>query len=115
MDVLLRRWEMRSIAATAVDERFQRPPQLGREIFFLDCAEKRNRGRVSLQLRHALWALGQVFFEFSVYFGWQLTLDEIGEKAHEVVTASSVRHRKRQMSSADLHGLCRSACGIRIY
>jgi hypothetical protein len=96
---------MRSIAATAVDERFQRPPQLGREIFFLDCAEKRNRGRVGLQLRHALWALGQVFFELGVYFGRQLTLDEIGEKAHEVVTASSVRHRKRRMSNAELHGL----------
>ena len=105
MDVLVRRWELRSIAATAVDERFQRPPQLGREILFLDCAEKRNRGCVRLQLRHALWALGQVFFEFSVNVGWELTLDEIGEKAHEVVTASSVRHRKRQMSNADLHGL----------
>jgi hypothetical protein len=96
---------MRSIATTAVDERFQRPPQLGREIFFLDCAEKRNRGRIGLYLRHALWALGQVFLELGVYFGWQLTLDEIGEKAHEVVTASSVRHRKRRMSNAELHGL----------
>jgi hypothetical protein len=98
-DALPAGWEKGSIATTAVDERSQRPPQLGREIFFLDGTEKRDRGCVRLQLRLALRALREMSFELGVHVRRQLTLDEVGQQAYEIVTAFSVRHRKRALNA----------------
>jgi hypothetical protein len=73
-----------SIAAVAVDERFERAAQFGGKIFFADRSQQRDGRLIGLELGHAPRARGKVTLELCMNVSRQVMLDEVRQKADEV-------------------------------
>jgi hypothetical protein len=74
------------VVAAAVEERFQRAPQLRREVVVLDAAQQGDGRLVGLQLTEATRAPGEVLLQLRVLFWWELPLDEVRQQPHQFVT-----------------------------
>jgi hypothetical protein len=61
----------------AIKERFEGPPQLSRQLFFIDAAEKRDSRFVGLELSQAMWTLREVLFEAGMNVGRKLVLEKV--------------------------------------
>jgi len=80
------------VLAVPIDKRLERAAKLRRQIVFVNRAEQRYGRLVGFQLGHAAGTGGEVPLEIGVLVGRQMMLDEVREKAHEVVAAAFLRH-----------------------
>lgn len=71
-----------------IQERFERPPEFSRQVFFLDATEQRHGRFVGLELGEAVWTLREVLFEAGVHVGRKLALEKIDQQPHDVFTVS---------------------------
>jgi hypothetical protein len=72
----------------AIQERFERPPEFSRQVFFSDAAEQRHGRLVGLELSEAVGTLREMLFEAGVHVGRKLALEKVDQQPHDVFTVS---------------------------